>query len=227
MQDAKIRLALLFVCLVCLSGSGFVLLRGQKGAAPPPVVITPPPTEAAPVSAPAPTSRVEATPKPSARVYVDVSGAVQRPSLYVLPAGSRVMQAVMAAGGPTAEADLEGINLAGKVIDGDKVFVPRRAAPPPPGSPALPASSSASVGAKPHAPERPSKVSADSGEQVALNTATREELERLPGVGPGMAGRILAYRQQAGFFQKVDDLQQVPGIGPKKYAKIAPFVKLN
>ena len=72
---------------------------------------------------------------------------------------------------------------------------------------------------------RGGKIAADSGEQVALNTATEADLERLPGVGPSMAGRILAYRKAAGRFEKVEDLMQVTGIGPKKFAKIAPLVK--
>ena len=239
MQDARTRLALLIVCLACLLGSGFVLLAGRH-AAPPPVTISQAPPEAAPVApptAPAPGKMLpgapQAAPKPPSLLYVDVAGAVRRPSLYALPPGSRVMQAILAAGGPTGEADMDAVNLAKKVTDEEKVFVPRRGVPPL----ALAAGDVAAMSTSPaHAGARPAKgmqagrggkVTADSGEQVALNTATEADLQRLPGVGPSMAGRILAYRQSAGRFEKVEDLMQVTGIGPKKFAKIAPLVKLQ
>lgn len=261
MQDAKVRYALLAVCLVCLLGSGWVLLTGHRPA-PPPVTITPPPaegkggdTEAKPTtSAPAPEparARAQiasaASPRPT-RIYVDVAGEVRRPSLYVLPADGRVMQALVAAGGPTSEADLDAVNLAQKVTDGEKIFVPRRGVSPPAPSPApssaparavpdtlpfsstsdaaSPAARTARTGKGGHSGHA-DKISPDGGEQIALNSATLEELERLPGVGPSMAGRILAYRQQAGSFTKVEDLRLVQGIGPKKFARIAPCVKLD
>ena len=140
------------------------------------------------------------------------------------------MQAIRAAGGPTAEADLDAVNLAEKVADGEKVFVPKRGVPPP-----VPTSNdslttplkTAIKTAKGAASGRGGKIMAASGEQIALNTATEADLERLPSVGPSMAGRILAYRQQAGRFEKIEDLTQVTGIGPKKFAKIAPFVRLD
>ncbi len=225
MQDAKTRAALLVICLACLIGSGIALFAGRR-AQPPPVVITPPP--------PAQTSAVpEAAPKREARLYVDVAGSVRRPSLYVLPAGSRIMQAIRAAGGPSADADLDAVNLAQKVTDGEKVFVPRRGTPLRPVSPPEAAASSIASDAPPSLvlPKtsgkggHSNKMTAGSGEQIALNTATAEQLERLPGVGPSMAGRILAYRQQAGGFGKSEDLMQVVGLGPKKFAKIAAFVR--
>ena len=236
MQDARIHLALLTVCLACLLGSGFVLLAGRRPA-PPPVTITPPPAEAAAAAPPvtSPSEAPHAAPAPANRLYVDVAGAVRRPSLYVLPPQSRVMQAILAAGGPTREADMDAVNLAQKVTDGEKVFVPKRGVTPSLQAaddvPPIPASSAPSRAAsKPTKGGRSSshagKIAADSGEQIALNTATEADLQRLPGVGPSMAGRILAYRQQAGRFEKVEDLMMVTGIGPKKFAKIAPFVKL-
>ena len=235
MQDARVRAALLFIGLACLIGSAIVLFAGHKPQ-PPPVVITPP---AETDSAATPQTPASAAPKTAARIYVDVSGAVRRPSLYVLPTGSRVMQAILAAGGPNAEADMDAVNLAEKVTDGEKVYVPKRGASPPPiaanvtdGSvpmtvPALSGPSSAVKGAKGSKASRSNKLTADSGEQIGLNSATAEQLERIPSIGPSMAARILAYRQQAGGFNKVEDLMQVTGIGPKKFAKIAPFVKLD
>ena len=239
MQDARTRAALLIVCLACLLGSGFVLLAGHH-AAQPPVTITPPPSEAVVTTPPpapvtTPTEAPHSAPPPANRLYVDVAGAVRRPSLYVLPPQSRVMQAILAAGGPTREADMDAINLAQKVTDGEKVFVPKRGVTPPVPSaddsaptPAPAGSSRPTSGlAKGGRSSRGNKITADSGEQIPLNTATEADLQRLPGVGPSMAGRILAYRQQAGRFEKIEDLMQVTGIGPKKFAKIAPFVKLD
>jgi competence protein ComEA len=237
MQDARIRIALIVICLACLLGSGFVLLRGRQSA-PPPILFTAPPAIPATSSA---TTPISDHPKPSHRLYVDVAGAVRRPSLYILAPGSRVMQAVMAAGGPTAAADMDAVNLAQAVTDGEKVFVPRRGIAPVPAPPALPSVrlpmparatslpsvSSAAKTVKESGGSRSGKITAESGEQIGINSATLEQLERLPGVGPSMAARILAYRQQSGGFGKVEDLTLVTGIGPKKYAKIAPFVTLN
>jgi len=231
MQDARTRLALLIVCLACLLGSGFVLLAGHH-AAPPPITISAPPAEAAAASPATPAHKAPPVAlKPSGLLYVDVAGAVRRPSLYALPPDSRIMQAVLAAGGPTPAADMDAINLAEKVTDGEKVLVPKRGAAPPVPMPSdrPPASSPAAhTAAKPTKGTgggRGNKITADSGEQIALNSATEADLERLPGVGPSMAGRILAYRKAAGRFEKVEDLMQVTGIGPKKFAKIAPLVK--
>lgn len=238
MQDARVRGALLFICLACLIGSGWVLLRGRQ-AAPPPIVFSATPAAADPAkTAQIPAGAASATPGAAphpARVYVDVAGAVQRPSLYVLPRGSRVMQALLAAGGPAADADIDAVNLAEPVTDGEKVFVPKLGPVPaavlpsaarPAGS-AKAASGSAGKAGKGADSGRGGKISAESGEQIGLNSATLEQLERLPGVGPSMAAKILLYRQQSGGFAKIDDLALVPGIGPKKLAKLTPFVSLN
>ena len=233
MQDARTRLALLIVCLACLLGSGFVLLAGHRTAPPPITISRPPEATVAESSLTVPHETSHAAPRPSSRLYVDVAGAVRRPSLYALPPGSRVMQAILAAGGPTGEADTDAVNLAEPVTDGEKVFVPKRGVPPPAlatgdmrPNPTL-STQAAVKPAKGTQAGRGGKIAADSGEQIALNTATEADLQRLPGVGPSMAGRILAYRQSAGRFEKVEDLMQVTGIGPKKFAKIAPLVKLQ
>ena len=243
MQDARVRGALLFICLACLIGSGFVLLRGRQ-AAPPPIVFSVMPSAADPLKArqtrAAETSVSPAAAPRPARLFVDVAGAVRRPSLYVLPRGSRVMQALLAAGGPTADADTDAVNLAEPVTDGEKVFVPKIGLAPaaqrpsalaaaktaPAALPAPPAKTGKSSGSSAGS-SRGSKIGVDSGEQIGLNSATLEQLERLPGVGPSMAAKILAYRQQSGGFAKIDDLSLVPGIGPKKLAKLTPFVTLN
>ena len=227
MQDARVRAALLTICLLCLLGSGAVLYSRHRQDQAPPVIITSAPPEL-PVAAPAPPA------VPAARIYVDVAGAVRRPSLYALPPGCRIMQAIVAAGGPASGADLDSVNLAQKLQDGEKIFVPKHTpAPSTGGSPdprTLPSSTAnhpAGKIAKTPLSGHSNKLTADSGQQIPLNTATLDDLQRLPSVGPAMAAHILAYRAQAGGFGKVEDLMQVPGIGPKKYAKIAPCVKLN
>ena len=142
------------------------------------------------------------------------------------------MQAILAAGGPTREADMDAVNLAEKVADGEKVFVPKRGVTPPQSAredaqaPAVPHHTAVKP-AKGLQAGRRGKITAASGEQIVLNTATEADLQRLPGVGPSMAGRILAYRQQVGRFEKIEDLMMVTGIGPKKFAKIATFVRLD
>ena len=233
MQDARVRAALLAICLLCLLGSGAVLYSNHRQDKVPPVVITSTPPEMTAAAALPPAA-------PAARIYVDVAGAVRRPSMYALPPGCRVMQAIIAAGGPASGADLDSVNLAQKLADGEKIFVPKHTlAPPASGSPdprTIPSSTAIQPSTSIHAAGKIAKTSlsshsnkltADSGLQIALNTATLDDLQRLPSVGPAMAARILAYRAQAGGFGKVEDLMQVPGIGPKKYAKIAPCVKLN
>ncbi len=236
MQDARVRGALLFICLVCLVGSGWVLLHGRQ-TAPPPIVFSAPPVVVTPAAAAGAAAPTLAAPHPT-RLFVDVAGAVRRPSLYVLPRGSRVMQALLAAGGPTTEADTDAVNLAEPVTDGEKVFVPKRSAAPKAAASleAGPAPAAKALAAlvgtvpkvgKSSAKSASGKISADSGEQIGLNSSTLEQLERLPGVGPSMAAKILLYRQQSGGFAKIDDLSLVPGIGPKKLAKLTPFVSLN
>jgi competence protein ComEA len=144
--------------------------------------------------------------KPSGRlVYVHVGGAVHHPGLYEVPDGSRVFDAVQAAGGATDQADLDSLNLASKVKDGDKILVPARVEPgadPPPGG------ASAGGGA------------ASVGGLINLNSATLEQLDSLPGVGPSTAQKIIDYRTQHGGFRSVDELMEVPGIGPAKFAEL-------
>ena len=235
MQDARVRAALLVICLACLLGSGFVLLKGRQ-ASPPPILFSAP--AAAGASVPDAAVPAGTALKHTKRLYVDVAGAVRRPSLYLLPPDSRVMQAVFAAGGPTAAADMDAVNLAQPVTDGEKVFVPKRSTAPVQIPPAIlsgmPFASRGALSVVPTLPSaaKPAKAGGSrsgkmgAGEQIGLNSATTEQLERLPGVGPNMAARILAYRQQCGGFAKIEDLTLVTGIGPKKYAKMAPFLTL-
>ncbi len=152
---------------------------------------------------PVPAAALEpATPAPAAKVVVHVVGAVRAPGLYRLRDGSRVADAVARAGGATRRADLAGVNLAAPVTDGSQIVVPRRAAPG-----AVP------TAVAPSAP--PAKVS--------LASATLEQLDALPGVGPVTAQRILDYRQQHPF-RSVEDLDSVPGIGPARIETLRDLV---
>ena len=140
--------------------------------------------------------RAEPTPK----LVVHVVGAVRRPGLYRLSDRSRIADAVKRAGGPTRHADLSAVNLAAPIADGVQVVVPARTH-----SPAAP--SSAGPAAAPGGP-------------VHLNTATLEQLDALPGVGPVTAQKILDYREQHGAFSSIDELDAIPGIGPARLEQL-------
>ena len=162
-------------------------------------------TSAAPLPPP-PALGTAATEAPHARVVVDVVGAVRRPGLYRLEQGSRIADALARAGGATPKAVLAQVNLAAPLADGEQVVVPKRGA----AGAALPTSGAAG-GASSTAP-------------VQLSTATLEQLDTLPGVGPSTAQKILDYRQKHGAFSSVDELDAVPGIGPKRLDQLRDLV---
>ncbi len=138
-------------------------------------------------------------------LLVHVSGAVRRPGLVALPPGARVVDAVAAAGGPAGTADQGAVNLAAPVVDGQQVVVPARGAAPS-------SASAAATGA--------------SGTRVSINSATAEQLESLPRIGPALAARIVAHRTEHGPFRSVDQLGEVGGIGPKILAGLRDAVTL-
>jgi competence protein ComEA len=177
--------AIVVVLLLALGGR--FLLRSQASSVPPPVHIAAPATTAA-----------------RATIFVNVVGAVRRPGLYRLREGSRVATAVARAGGATRRAELELVNLAARVSDGEQIVVPRRGA----GGAAAAASSGASA----------------AGGPVHLNSATMEQLDALPGIGPVTAQKILDYRQEHGAFGSVDELDAVPGIGPARLEQLRDLV---
>ncbi len=149
-------------------------------------------------------------------VFVHVVGAVGQPGLYELPRGSRVADAVGAAGGLTGAAGQAGINLARLVEDGEQVVVPTadevaKGAPP------------ASVGGA----TGPSAGAAASAAIVDINTADAAALDTLPGVGPSTAAKIVADREANGPFASPDDLGRVPGIGPKKLEQLKPMIRVR
>jgi competence protein ComEA len=145
------------------------------------------------------TEPIRAAPAPP--VVVHVVGAVRLPGLYRLARGKRVADAVARAGGTTAKADLALINLAALVSDGQQIVVPARAPP----------------GAAPAAGEA-------SGGPVHLNSATVEQLDALPGVGPVTAQKILDYREKHGAFTSVRELDAIPGIGPARLEQLTELV---
>ena len=137
------------------------------------------------------------------QLLVDVSGAVRRPGVYRLSAGSRINDALVKAGGATKAADLTLVNRAASLTDGQQVLVPEKVA--------VTASAMASSGSAQAAP-------------MHLNTATLEQLDELPGVGPATAQRIIDYRTANGPFKSVDELDAVSGIGPAKLAELRDLV---
>lgn len=170
---------------------------------------------AAPVSA-APALETPATETPAAgaavpvsaagSVTVDVAGKVRRPGIAVLDAGSRVVDAIEAAGGARPGVDLSSLNLARVLVDGEQVLV---------GAPAGPVASASAA---------PGGTAPAAGTLVNLNTATAADLELLPEVGPVTATAIVAWRDEHGGFTSVDELLEVDGIGDKTLATIAPHV---
>ena len=134
------------------------------------------------------------------RLVVDVVGAVRRPGVYRLRAGARVQDAVVRAGGLTRRADPLTVNLAAPLADGEQVVVSARGSPGAGGS------------------------GAAAGAPVSLNTATAEQLDALPGIGPVTAQKIVEYRQQHGGFTSVADLDAIPGIGPARLQNLQGLV---
>jgi competence protein ComEA len=187
--DRRRALAVGVVVLLALILAGKVLLRPARPA------VVPPPVRVA---------KSSTAPASAAKLFVNVVGAVRRPGLYRLKDGSRVADAVTRAGGPTPKAQIELLNLAARIADGEQIVVPRR-------GPALPAAAGAAGGAAAAGP-------------VHLNSATLEQLDALPGVGPVTAQKILDYRQQHGAFGSVDELDAISGIGPARLEQLRGLV---
>jgi competence protein ComEA len=164
---------------------------------------------APPTAATRPAS-VAGEPPESGEVVVHVVGAVARPGVQHLPAGSRIEDAVDAAGGAKPDADLSRLNLAAVLDDGEQIYVVRVGEQPP----------AAVVGASPPV------AGAAPGPPIDLNRASEAELDTLPGVGPATAAAIVATRQERGGFRSVDDLLDVRGIGEAKLAELRDRVKV-
>jgi competence protein ComEA len=142
-------------------------------------------------------------------ILVHVAGAVAGPGVYTLPAGSRVQDAVQAAGGLLPQADPNNINMAAFVQDGDQVIIPTLPPTPLPESQATPGTDTRAPGMI---------------VLININTATQTELESLPEIGPAIAQKIIEYRQKNGPFKKIEDIMKVPGIGEKIFEAIKQLI---
>lgn len=157
-------------------------------------------------------SAAQAPASPAAVLLVHVAGAVTAPGLVHLEEGDRVADAIEAAGGPARHAELDRVNLAAPVADGERIYVPAEGETPP--------AVTAPTGAA-------GESTTDGGSAVIdVNNAGPEELETLPGIGPARAADIIAYRERAGPFRSVEDLLQVPGIGPATLDRLRDRVTL-
>nr|WP_243896357.1 helix-hairpin-helix domain-containing protein [Actinomyces bowdenii] len=150
------------------------------------------------------------------RLVVHVAGAVQSPGVVLLRPGARVVDAIEAAGGATAEADTDQLNLARALADGEQVRVPRLGETLPPQDPGRAGGQAAPSAPGPPPGDAAAGPQAAPGSRININTATASQLEELPGIGPALAQRIVEHRQTHGPFASVEDLTDVPGIGRAK-----------
>lgn len=181
-----------------LVGVAVVSIAGVPGASPPP-------------PAPAVFDRAPTTTTSIAQILVHAAGAVRQPGLHRLATGSRVADLIEAAGGVDGSIDLDRVNLAAPVVDGERVYLPRLGEPVP-------------------SPAQPTTGTGDPGRgdgPIDLNTATQDQLEGLPGVGPATAASIVAERRTRGRFTSVEDLLDVRGIGTAKLDQLRDLVTVR
>ena len=200
MNDSLARyrpyLAMMFLFLVVLGGTIWVLRRPEPVAL---TIITP-------------TPRPSATP---ASVIVDVRGAVAKPGVYTLAAGSRVQDALAQAGDVLPNAETRNLNLARRLNDGEQLYVP------------LAGEATATPAASPGRGVPSSAATKTPLGKINLNTATLDELDALPGIGPSIGQRIIDYRNQNGAFKQIDDLKKVRGIGDALFSQIKDLVTVK
>lgn len=202
----RLRWAITAGLVILAVGACYLLWRPAPEEPPPAVAIvvyTP---------TPQPTTRPTPTPSPPPLV-VYVSGAVVQPGVYALPPEARAADALAAAGGPTAAADLASINLARRIHDEEQIHIPYHGEAVPPAPTPLLAHTTV-----------PPRAAAG---LVNINTASAAELDTLPGIGPGYAERIIAYREAYGPFARVEDIQNVPGIGPATLERIRDLITVD
>lgn len=173
---------------------------------------SPAPALVLPLVTPSTSATSATSPASPADVRVHIAGAVARPGVYRMHEGGRVADLLDAAGGPTAQADLDRVNLAAHVADGERIYVPRTDEPAPP---PVAAGGGGGVRGAP-APAQP----------VDLNAATADQLDELPGIGPATAAAIIEYRERNGRFSSVEELVEVRGIGEAKLAALRPRVRV-
>ncbi len=158
-------------------------------------------------------SRPESNRKSVRRIYVHVAGAVRRPGLFRVPAGSRTAAAIARAGGLSGKADIALVNLAAPLQDGQQVLVPEAGAAAGP----VPAGTSGTTGS--------SVQGAAPAAPISLSSATPEQLDTLDGIGPTLSERIIEYREANGGFGSLEELREVDGIGDKRFESLSQAVR--
>jgi competence protein ComEA len=164
-------------------------------------------------------STASSTVQPAVSLVVSVSGRVQRPGLVEVPGGARVADVLDAAGGVLPGTDLAGLNLARRVVDGEQVAV---------GVPPAPDAAPGAVGGRESGPTGPGAAAGPAAPPgpIDLNSATPEQLDALPGVGPVTAQRILEWRTRNGRFARVEQLREIEGIGERRFGQLRELVRV-
>jgi len=215
---ALAALAVVLVGAAVLAAAHFWTARPQSVRAPEPVdqaaamhaATQDDPSAKSHGSTPRPHAGAPPTDAQAGRIVVDVSGKVHRPGIQHLPSGSRVADALLAAGGVRSGTDVTGLNRARLLTDGEQVVVGAPVGASVPG-----VAGGAGAGAGQAGPTAP----------VSLSTATVEQLDTLPGVGPVLAQHIIDYRTEHGGYRSVDELREVNGIGDRRFADLRPLVR--
>lgn len=214
-RKSVVALGAVLVVAVALAGQHFWAGGARPVSAPEVVRSAPHRVRDVPVGAAAPGAPAGAAgpsaPAPGPEIVVDVSGKVHSPGIQRLPPGSRVADALRAAGGVRPGVSVEGLNRARLLADGEQVVV---------GAP-VPAAGAVTGAAGPVGPTAGAAPAAP----VSLNTATAEQLDTLPGVGPVLAQHIIDYRAQNGGFRSLDELREVNGIGDRRFADLRNLVR--
>ena len=215
--DEQYRNVLIFLVVVILAGSGYWMLKRFHPAlflGEPDLVVN----DERASSIEKPNSGAPSARDSSAEIVVHVAGAVRSPGVYSLSFGARVEKAIEKAGGPTESADVHKLNLASKVSDGQRIYVPELRQLPSP-----------SADAKPNLSHSSASNSAVSNQDLRIdpNVATFEQLQTLPRIGPVIARRIIEYRETNGSFSNAHDLVKVRGIGDKTLEQIRHLVVIR
>ncbi len=208
--------AMVVIVVLALGLTVFSIMRAQSQALPLAVTQAAPPS----VPSPGPSAGAPAAAAPSAtQLEIHVAGAVKKPGVVLLEPGSRVHDAIEAAGGVRKGVKTGTLNLAQPLSDGQQVFVASGQE-----ESAVRSGSQGSGGAETGTGASGASGAGTGAGPINLNTASAVELEQLPGVGPVMAGKIVDWRTSHNRFSAVSELQEIDGVGPKTYARLAPLV---